>query len=453
MTFLKDQHDIIQCVGEVLKRAYGDDYDSVLPMFANTDCPMPEVFTELTEEQNKQLEDRFLYCITEAALADTFEELKEFLEQTVEKLRASYINLRTAGYKWLVDFTCNDKKSFLNFGVYLIHATIFRKDADKFYLKFTNTRKHSKKRYDVNGAPIYHSLYHYSPVASTEYVPDLFTIEDYGEKYIVVANLYKEIIYVLGETYKFVMSIDQMAVIRKSYSAQCLKSLHALVEDTLNKFRQVHPNLSVPTTEQVEEAKRILPSEITKKVFSLDISELSTTLYHEVLTQYGYQFGLLVNDRLTQSQGLMDVEYLHVFKHIKDSQERYKKAVEARCLLSHIEEFMQLNVKKGCKSVTERVTKGKIACLFYKWTGTTMSQKAFLRDYYCVQCTNQDYHVAQNSLSVVNSKIAKDWPLFNDFNVKADEIIKKYKVSNTPMIPLEQNYALNENNHKYSVAH
>ena len=154
MKFLIDQHDIIQCVGEVLKRAYGDDYDSVLPMFANTDCPMPEVFTELTEEQNKQLEDRFLYCITEAALADTFEELKEFLEQTVEKLRASYINLRTAGYKWLVDFTCNDKKSFLNFGVYLIHATIFRKDADKFYLKFTNTRKHSKKRYDVNGAPI-----------------------------------------------------------------------------------------------------------------------------------------------------------------------------------------------------------------------------------------------------------------------------------------------------------
>ena len=61
--------------------------------------------------------------------------------------------------------------------------------------------------------------------------------------------------------------------------------------------------------------------------------------------------------------------------------------------------------------------------------------------------------MAQNSLSVVNSKIAKDWPLFNDFNVKADEIIKKYKVSNTPMIPLEQNYALNENNHKYSVAH
>lgn len=80
MKFLIDQHDIIQCVGEVLKRAYGDDYDSVLPMFANTDCPMPEVFTELTEEQNKQLEDRFLYCITEAALADTFEELKEFLE-------------------------------------------------------------------------------------------------------------------------------------------------------------------------------------------------------------------------------------------------------------------------------------------------------------------------------------------------------------------------------------
>lgn len=446
MKFKKDEkEEIIQCVGEVLEKAYGEDYRLVLPMFADTDCPMPEVFKELTEEQNKQLEDRFLYCITEAAMKDTFGELQDFLKSTLEKLRKSYSNLREAGYKWLFDFPCDDKYSFLHFGVYLTHASIFGFDAKKFYLKFTYTQKHSKKRFDVNGSPIFHSLYSYSPVASSEYVPDIFTIEDYGEQYIVVANLYKDIIYVLNEAYKYVMSVDQQAAMRKHYPAQCQNSLSALVREVMEYLGKMTPNQVVPTPEQIQNAKDTLPSEITEMIFSLPISKLSTTLYHEVFTKYKLPFGILANVRITQSQGMEDVEYLQVFKHIEDPKERFIKAIEARLLLAHIEELKQLEVERNGKKQTENLTKGQIACLFYLWTGTKMSQSAFVKDYYCLQCKDEKFQVAQNTLSITYSKLEKNSPLHDAFKNKADDIITKYKENNATMVSMKKSYISYEN--------
>ena len=54
MIFLKrSKQEILQCIGEVLEKSYGKDYDSVLPMFADTDCPMPEIFKEPSEKRNK----------------------------------------------------------------------------------------------------------------------------------------------------------------------------------------------------------------------------------------------------------------------------------------------------------------------------------------------------------------------------------------------------------------
>lgn len=453
MKFKKDsKEEIIQCVGEVLEKAYGEDFRSVLPMFADTDCPMPEVFEELTDEQNKQLEDRFSYCITEAALKDTFKELQKFLKDTLEKLRTSYSNLRTAGYKWLIDFPCDEKSSFLNFGIYLTHATIFGIDVQKFYLKFTNTQKHSKKRKDVNGAPIFHSLYCYSPVTSLEYTPDIFASDEYGEQYVVVANLYKDIIYVLGEAYKYVMSVDQQAKMRKRFPAQCENSLFALIKEVMEYLRNMNPGQVVPTPEQIRHAQETLPSEITEKIFSLDISKLSTTLYHEVSTKYKIPFGILTNTRMAQFKGLEEVEYLHVFKHIEDSKGRFNKAIDARLLLAHIEEFKKLDVKNDGRIQTKNVTKGKIVSLFYMWTGTQMSQSAFLKDYFCVQCGNKEFHVAQNTLSTAYSSIGIKSPLCDAFDKKAQEIINKYKEGNATMVTVRKRHISQENPQKYTFA-
>lgn len=435
MIFKKDvKEEIIQCVGEVLEKAYGEDYRSVLPMFADTDCPMPEVFEELTEEQNKQLEDRFSYCITEAALKDTFGELQKFLKSTLEKLNTSYSNLRTTGYKWLIDFPCDDKGSFLNFGIYLTHATIFGIDARKFYLKFTNTKKHNKKRTDVKGMPIFHCLYDYSPVTSTEYIPDIFNSKEYGEKYEDVANLYKDIIYVLGEAYRYVMSVDRQAAMKKKYPAQCQKSLSALVTEVMGYLENMTPGQTVPTPEQIRSAKNNLPSDITDKIFSLDLPKLSTTLYHEVQTKYKESFGILTKVRMTQSQGLKEVEYLQVFKHIADSKERFNKAFEARLLLEHLGDFKKLDVMIEGRVQTKTINKGKIAALFYKWTGTDMPQSAFLKDYYCVQCNDKQFHVAQNTLSTAISNLDNNSPLYAAFNNKVNEVMEKYKDVNATMI-------------------
>lgn len=315
MIFLKtSKQEILQCIGEVLEKSYGKDYYSVLPMFADTDCPMPEIFKEPSEERNKQLEDRFLYCITEAAIKDNFEELQAFLKDILERLRKSYVNLRTVGYKWLIDFLCDDKKSFLHFGIYLNQAAIFGVDAERFYKKFTNTQKHNKKRFDTNGAPIYHSLFDYSPVTSSEYIPGIFTSEEYGEQYIVVAILYKDIIYVLNEAYQYVITLDQMACMRKQFPEQCQNSLIKLVDEVKCVLCEaaINPDILIPTQAQIQEAKEVLPLDIYKKIFKLDIKTLSTTLYHEVPTKYKKAFGILIIERIKMLQCVFLEKYYSV---------------------------------------------------------------------------------------------------------------------------------------------
>lgn len=407
-------------------------------MFADTDCPMPEIFKEPSEKRNKQLEDRFLYCITEAAIKDNFEELQAFLKNILERLRKSYVNLRTVGYKWLVDFLCDDEKSFLHLGIYLNQAAIFGVDAERFYKKFTNTQKHNKKRFDTNGAPIYHSLYAFSPVTSSEYVLGIFTIEDYGKLYIVVANLYKDIIYVLSEAYQYVMSIDQMARMRKQFPEQCQNSLIKLVDEVKRALCEaaINPDILIPTQAQKQEARDFLPQGIYKKIFELDIKTLSTTLYHEVPTKYKKAFGILVIERIKMQQNVDDIENL-VFKHITNPDELIEKVNNARLILAHINEFAMLDIIEDEKCKKEKVLKGTIACLFYLWTGTKMSQSDFLEKYYSIQCKDEKLHVKQSTLSTAISNLDSQSPLRNGFNAKVNDIIGKNQVTPAKMVEIK----------------
>lgn len=444
MQFKKEGKDsIMQCLGEVLKKSYGEDILSVLTI---TDYPMPEVFKELTPEQNKLLEDRFSYCITEAALKDTFKELQDFLKDILERLKASFSNLRDAGYKWLTDYPCDDKRSFLNFGVYLTHASIFGVDAKNFFRKFTYTQKHSKKPTMVKGEPVFYSLYSYSPISSSEYVPEIFSIEEYGEQYKIVANLYIEIIYVLNEAYKYVMSVDQQAAVRKFYPAQCKKSLDRCVEEVLEALGEsaINKDVAIPTPDQIQYAKNILSPDIIQKIFSLDIPTLSTTLYHEVQMKSKIPFGILVYLRIEQSKGMNDIEYAKVFNHIKDPIAKLNKATEAKLLLEHIGDFKQLKVKREGQICEEKVDKGTIACMFYIWTGTKMSQSAFLKKYYCVLCKDKEMHVAQNTLSLAFTKFEKNSPLLEAFRNRANEIICGNKETTAAMVSMRNNRASQE---------
>ncbi|WP_418322810.1 hypothetical protein [Segatella hominis] len=439
MIFLKtSKQEILQCIGEVLEKSYGKDYDSVLPMFADTDCPMPEIFKEPSEERNKQLEDRFLYCITEAAIKDNFDELQAFLKGILERLRESYVGLRTVGYKWLVDFLCDDKKSFLHLGIYLKQAAIFGEDAEKFYKKFTNTQKHNKKHFDANGTPIYHSIFAFSPVTSSEYIYGIITIEEYGERYIAVANLYKDIIYVLSEAYQYVMTLDQMACMRKQFPEQCQNSLIKLVDEVKRALCEaaINPDILIPTQAQKQEARDFLPQGIYKKIFELDIKTLSTTLYHEVPTKYKKAFGILVIERIKMQQNVDDIEYL-VFKHITNPDELIEKVNNARLILAHINEFAMLDIIEDGKCKKEKVLKGTIACLFYLWTGTKMSQSDFLEKYYSIQCKDEKLHVKQSTLSTAISNLDSQSPLRNGFNAKVNDIIGKNQVTPAKMVEIK----------------
>lgn len=126
------KNTIVQIIGGVLKRAYGEDYQSVLTMFMDTPYPTPDALVELTKEQRKQLEDRFTFCINQTAIYDTIDELISFLTQTAEKLRKTHTQIKEAGRIWLDSFLCDDKDSFLHFAIYIRYATMFRVDVENF---------------------------------------------------------------------------------------------------------------------------------------------------------------------------------------------------------------------------------------------------------------------------------------------------------------------------------
>lgn len=284
------------------------------------------------------------------------------------------------GYKWLVDFLCDDKKSFLHFGIYLNQAAIFGVDAERFYKKFTNTQSITKNALIL--------MVHLSIIVYMLFTSDIFRIclryftsEEYGEQYIIVANLYKDIIYVLSEAYQYVMSIDQMARMRKQFPEQCQNSLIKLVDEVKRALCEaaINPDILIPTQAQIQEAKEVLPLDIYKKIFKLDIKTLSTTLYHEVPTKYKKAFGILVIERIKMQQNVDDIEYI-VFKHITNHDELIEKVNKARLILAHINEFAKLDIIEDGKCETKHIRKGTLACLFYMWTGTKISQSDFLEN-------------------------------------------------------------------------
>ena len=426
------KNTIVQIIGGVLKRAYGEDYQSVLTMFMDTPYPTPDALVELTKEQRKQLEDRFTFCINQTAIYDTIDELISFLTQTAEKLRKTHTQIKEAGRIWLDSFLCDDKDSFLHFAIYIRYATMFRVDVENFYRKFTNTRKHGRKINDQHGQPILHSLFTYSPISSPEYVPDIFVADDYGEKYEKAANLFKDILYVLGGTYQYAMNVDEMARKAKGFPFYCKKSLLALVEEVVQNFAKcaVDNNTPAITETQIQQSQNALPKNIVDKIFSLDIPTLSTSLYHEVPTKYKNHFGILVDAKIKEQQGMSDIES-KVFKHIENPAERYTNAMQARILLHHLSEFSELS-KNGRKNMD----KGIIACLFYNWTGAKIPVTTFLKQYYNVFCTDKKFHIAQSTFSTANSNIAYHSPLYTTFNTKVAEIINKYQGSTASSITM-----------------
>lgn len=233
-------------------------------------------------------------------------------------------------------------------------------------------------------------------------------------------------IYVLSQAYRYVMTLDQMACMRKQFPEQCQNSLIKLVDEVKCVLCEaaINPDILIPTQTQIQEAKEVLPLDIYKKIFKLDIKTLSTTLYHEVPTKYKKAFGILIIERIKMLQCVDDIEYL-VFKHITNPDELIEKVNNARLILAHINEFAMLDIIEDGKCETKHIRKGILASLFYMWTGTQMSQSDFLEKYYSVQCKDANLHVKQNTLSIAYSKLDSKSPLYNGFNAKVNEIIDK----------------------------
>lgn len=84
-----------------------------------------------------------------------------------------------------------------------------------------------------------------------------------------------------------------------------------------------------------------------------------------------------------------------------------------------------LDIIEDGKCKTKNIPKGTIACLFYLWSGTQMSQSDFLEKYYSIQCKDEKLHIKQSTLSTAISNLDSKSPLHNGFNAKVNEIIDK----------------------------
>ena len=432
---IEAKNNIIEKVGEMLERAFKkDNLFITLFVMPNVDALMRgerPVYCKVDDEAlSKRLDDSFTDAIIRSGMKDKFQELLTFLVSVYNDLDENYRNLKDAAYHWLISFLCDDKHLFRHCAIYLGFASQFGEIVEKFYKKFTNTRMHGKKIYSVDGEQIFHDLYEFSPIASPNFIMDLFDIEDYGEQYELINKKYKEIIQLIIEIYNF-----------STYSEHCAQRIHAdgnvckgFLENLLEEFKEECMKKSIGGKftiypQEIDEAKAVLPKEIVDDISSMNHEDLSKKWYHELNHNARKALAILVWNHINEQQDMTELEFSKVFSHISDLNERNQKAIEARILLNHIGELAQKMVEDTKTGTKKSFDKGKLACLLYEWTGTKISENSFINDYYNVNCYDAEYRVGRSSMNTAKNSNKINRNMEDLFETKAALIIEKYKTA------------------------
>lgn len=273
---------------------------------------------ENNDELNKRFDKRFTDTITRSGLKDKFEDLDKFLLSIYNALNETFRRMEEEAYAWLNGYLCDDKDCWCHCAIFMGFAAQFGKIVESFFKKFTNTRMHGKHVLGVDGERIFHDLYKFSPIASSTFEMDLFTIDDYGENYERINEKYKKVIQLISNIYAFSVYIDNKA---KQIAADGEKSKQCLI-DFLTPFREersksFNGNFRI-YPDEIENAKSKFSTKIVEEIDTLNLSELSKKYYHEVDSLHGVSFAILMWVRILRQQGMTDVEYEEVFKHIED---------------------------------------------------------------------------------------------------------------------------------------
>lgn len=386
-------------------------------------------FIELADVEKKMLEERFTYCVTNGAIKGNNKETKEFLESSLKKFHADFEAIEACAFKWLESFLCDNKQAFKFCPLYLSITKVIASDLERFFRKFTNTRKHGATMYDQEGNLILHDFCDCSPSLSLEYVPSIFLIKEYGDAFEEIYHLYQDVISVICNIYYFTSTVCQMEKMRKKNPEECMKSLQKLEKEIReNSHRPIAP---FPSSLQVEEAKSTLPADIVEKIFSLPIPKLCTELYHEVRSEYGFVLVVMCAVRQQYQRDLTDVEYLQVFSHINDPMGKCEKACKARYLLAHIGELAKKdnNRTKG----KAYIDKGKVARAFYEWTGTKVDEVSFVK-YYNQGLGDERFKVAQSTINNAHNHAQISEGDNKVFHSNLDDLLRKYEPEKTTSI-------------------
>ena len=410
-------------IEKLFQNAYEDEDKRILDLFAVGTGG----FIDLTAEARKMLENRFTYCVINGAVRDNYEGTKEFLKSSLEKFHADYDAIRAGAFKWLESFLCDNKKAFVFCPLYLSITKVIASDLELFFRKFTNTRKHGATMHDQEGKLILHDFCDYSPSLSLEYVPSIFLIQEYGESFEEIYQLYQDVIIVIRNIYYFTSTICQLEKMRKENPEECMKSLQKLNKEILeNSYR---PTKQFPSPWQVDDAKSSLPEDVVEKIFTLPIPKLCTELYHELPSECGLALVVLFAVRQQRQMDLTDEEYLQVFPHINDPMEKHAKACQARYLLAHIEEL----AKNGKKTGKPYIDKGKVAWAFYEWTGTNMGEISFV-GYYNQGIANEQFKVAQSTINHAHNHAKISEEDNKVFYSNLEDLLRKYELETTSAI-------------------
>lgn len=444
MQFSKERECIIpERTGALLEKLLDGKVDSVALLFTpnlasldNREKCIQYVGALKNEETVKQLDKSFFNVIHKAALKDKFVKLMAFMVSVYDDLEKAYEVLQGMAWDWIEDFLCDDKNYFRHLALYTGFSIELGKTIEKFFLKLTNTRKHGKMKRIIDGEAVLHDLYDYSPIASKDIQLDLFEIEVYGEACVKVRDKYQEIILLIVEIYKFSKHIDRWAQQVKENPEMSNEYLHKMLDEFKDERLKAKRRTNLQFyTDEIEDAKRQLPPEMVEKIANCSFEDMGKLLYHEIDHSLREAFSILMWVRIQNQKDLTDLEYMKVFGHIQDAEEKRRKAKGARILYAHWDELARNMVANESGKSAKHLDKGKMAYLMRNWTGTPMSQRAFVEEYHNQLCASETYHISVNTLnSVGNSNTIND-AMENLFNMKAQEMIDKYLLNvGIPMI-------------------
>lgn len=374
----------VEIIGKCLEQCLcTKKYSFVADLLGNI-SPFDEEFYTSSLVDSKIVEDRFQDALVNASITNDIDAFKKCLSEIFIETEEHECNIKKVGAEWVQGYACDTPTCFRDYAAYLEHAEKFARIEESFFRKFSNTRKHGRKMWNSEGAPIRHDLHKSSSVCGDNYSIPIYTLKQCASKEAMeIFGLYRRIILCFIRTYRYALGIDLYAQSLHSNPIQARIILNRNIEQALTDLKIMDANNI--DEDMIAMAKQKIDAQMLNNIYNKTIMDLAPSYYHYITTGQFPWFSILLKDKENHYGKLTEIEH-DIFKSIKDPMLREKAALNTRKLIYNFAK-LQNTKYEGNNHQIKTLTDGEVLAFIVEDMDHSVkfdySMKKLLREYFC----------------------------------------------------------------------